>query len=57
VAVVGGGTAEEATEKLDLPNENDHQGLKPEHISNNLRGPEGPLFHGSTYISEFFRSL
>jgi len=32
-------------------------GLKPTRISNDLRGPEGPLFHGSAYIRAFFRKL
>jgi hypothetical protein len=31
-------------------------GLKPAHIRNDLRGPEGPLFHGGADIHEFFRS-
>ena len=29
------------------------RGLKPAHISDDLRGPEGPLFHGRTDIGEF----
>jgi hypothetical protein len=33
------------------------QGLKPALIPNALRGPEGPLFHGDSYICEFFSSL
>jgi hypothetical protein len=32
-------------------------GLKPAHIAGNLRGPEGPLFHGDARIREFFRNL
>ena len=32
------------------------RGLKPAHISDDLRGPEGPLFHGRADISEFFRN-
>jgi hypothetical protein len=32
-------------------------GLKPAHIPGNLRGPEGPLFHGDARIREFFRNL
>jgi len=33
------------------------RGLKPAHIPGNLRGPEGPLFHGDARIGEFFRNL
>jgi hypothetical protein len=33
------------------------QGLKPRLIFNGLRGPKGPLFHGSTDKSEFFSKL
>jgi len=29
----------------------------PTRISNDLRGREGPLFHGSAYIRAFFRKL
>ena len=32
-------------------------GLKPADIPGNLRGPEGPLFHGDARIREFFRNL
>ena len=32
------------------------RGLKPAHISDDLRGPEGPLFHGRADIGEFFRN-
>jgi hypothetical protein len=32
-------------------------GLKPARIPGNLRGPEGPLFHGDARIREFFRNL
>jgi hypothetical protein len=32
-------------------------GLKPALIPIALRGPEGPLFHGSASIQKFFRSL
>jgi len=33
------------------------RGLKPRLIFNGLRGPKGPLFHGSTDKSEFFSKL
>jgi len=32
-------------------------GLKPMMIQSGLRGPEGPLFHGSAGFREFFHSL
>jgi hypothetical protein len=33
------------------------QTVKPALISENSRGPEGPLFHGCAHICEFFRDL
>ena len=33
------------------------QGLKPTLILRDLRGAEAPLFHGTTGIHGFFRSL
>jgi hypothetical protein len=38
-----------------LVEEERRRGLKPGLIFNGLRGPKGPLFHGSTGKSEFFQ--
>jgi hypothetical protein len=51
------GTTKEAAEKLHRTRKGDKPGLKPAQISGNLRGPEGPLFHGDARIREFFRNL
>jgi hypothetical protein len=40
-----------------LVGEKRRRGLKPRLIFNGLRGPKGPLFHGSTDKSEFFSKL
>jgi len=44
--LTGSGRAEPARDKIAIATENDHSGWSPVLNSNNLRGPEGPLFHG-----------
>jgi hypothetical protein len=40
--------------KTQLVAEKRRRGLKPRLIFSGLRGPKGPLFHGSADKSEFF---
>jgi hypothetical protein len=40
-----------------FPAEKRPPGLKPVLIQRDLRGPEGPLFHGDRHIHYFFRKL
>jgi len=49
--------AKQYAEKLSWSKKSDDEGLKPRLIFNGLRGPKGPLFHGSTDKSEFFSKL
>src|SRR5271165_3368161 len=49
--------SQQAGEKTQFDAEKRPPGLKPIRISRDLRGPEGPLFHGDAYILEFFSSL
>src|SRR5271165_1328571 len=49
--------SQQAGEKTQFDAEKRPPGLKPILISRDLRGPEGPLFHGDAHIWEFFSSL
>ena len=51
------GAAEPAAEKVTIVEEGRPPGLKPSLMRDDLRGPEGPLFHGEAEIYVFFRSL
>jgi hypothetical protein len=50
-------TARESVEKVFARGQRRPPGLKPLMIQSNLRGPEGPLFHGCAKLHEFFRTL
>ncbi len=52
-----GSAAEEAAEKLIPEARRATTRAEARPILDGLRGPEGPLFHGSACIDEFFRNL
>jgi hypothetical protein len=49
----GCGIAKQTAENAICRERTTTQGLKPKLISGNLRGPEGPLFHGDGRIVSF----